>query len=82
MIAKTLKTIDIVRNRLIDKIMVTNNEQLLSAIENIFNSTQTDDKLTLDSQQIEMLKMSENDIQDGNLISESNLEEEDSKWMD
>ncbi|MDA3816622.1 MAG: hypothetical protein PF486_04535 [Prolixibacteraceae bacterium] len=62
--------------------MVTNNEQLLSAIENIFNSTQTDDKLTLDSQQIEMLKMSENDIQDGNLISESNLEEEDSKWMD
>lgn len=76
-----MKTIDIVRNRLIDRIMVTNNEQLLSAIENIFNSTQTDDKLSLDSHQIEMLMMSENDIQQGDLISESDLKEEDSKWM-
>lgn len=76
-----MKTIDIVKNRLIDRIMVTNNEQLLSAIENIFNSTQTDDKLILDSHQIEMLMMSENDIQQGDLISESDLKDEDSKWM-
>jgi len=57
-----MKTIDIVKNRLIDKIMVTDNEQLLNAIENIFNSTQKEDKLNLDSYQIEMLLMSENDI--------------------
>jgi hypothetical protein len=76
-----MKTIDIVKNRLIDRIMVTNNEQLLSAIENIFNSTQTDDKMILDSHQIEMLMMSENDIQQGDLISESDLKDEDSKWM-
>jgi hypothetical protein len=76
-----MKTIDSVRNRLIDRIMATNNEQLLSAIENIFNSTQTDDKMSLDSYQIEMLMMSEKDIQQGDLISESDLKEEDSKWM-
>lgn len=76
-----MKTIDIVKNRLIDRIMVTNNEQLLSAIENIFNSTQTDDKMILDSHQIEMLMMSENDIQQEDLISESDLKDEDSKWM-
>jgi hypothetical protein len=76
-----MKTMDIVKNRLIDRIMVTNNEQLLSAIENIFNSTQTDDKLILDSHQIEMLMMSENDIQQEDLISESDLKDEDSKWM-
>jgi hypothetical protein len=76
-----MKTIDIVKNRLIDKIMVTNNEQFLSAIENIFNSTQINEKLTFDSHQIEMLMMSENDIQEGNLISESKLKDEDSKWM-
>lgn len=76
-----MKTIDIVKNRLIDRIMVTNNEQLLSAIENIFNSTQTDDKFILDSHQIEMLVMSENDIQQEDLISESDLKDEDSKWM-
>ena len=57
-----MKTIDIVKNRLIDKIMVADNEQLLNAIENIFNSTQKEDKLNLNSEQIEMLWMSENDI--------------------
>ena len=57
-----MKTIDIVKNRLIDKIMVSDKEQLLNAIENIFNSTQKEDKLNLDSYQIEMLLMSENDI--------------------
>lgn len=77
-----MKTIDIIKNRLIDRIMVTNNEQLLNAIDNIFNSTQTDDKLTLDSHQIEMLMMSENDIKQGNLISETDLRKADSKWMD
>ncbi len=76
-----MKTINIVKNRLIDKIMVTNNEQLLIAIDSIFNSTQTKDKLFLDSHQIEMLMMSENDIQQGNLISETDLRKEDDKWM-
>lgn len=77
-----MKTIDNVRNRLIDKIMVTDNEQLLNAIENIFNSTQNEDKLNLDSDQIEMLLMSENDIKLGNLLSDADLKKADSKWMD
>jgi hypothetical protein len=37
--------------------------------------------MILDSHQIEMLMMSENDIQQGDLISESDLKDEDSKWM-
>lgn len=76
-----MKTLNIVKNRLIDKIMVTNNEQLLIAIDSIFNLTQTKDELFLDSHQIEMLMMSENDIQQGNLISETDLRKEDAKWM-
>jgi len=70
-----------IKNRLIDRILVTKNEQLLNAIDSIFNSTQTDDKLSLNSHQIEMLMMSENDIEQGNLISESDLKKSDSKWM-
>jgi len=77
-----MKTIDIVKNRLIDKIMVTDNEQLLNAIENIFNSTQKEDKLNLDSDQIEMLLMSENDIKLGNIVTDTDLQKTDSKWMD
>jgi dihydrofolate reductase len=70
-----------IKNRLIDRILVTKNEQLLNAIDSIFNSTQTDEKLSLNSHQIEMLMMSENDIEQGNLISESDLKKSDSKWM-
>ena len=76
-----MKTIDIVKNRLIDRIMITKNEQFLNAIDSIFNSTQLDEKLFLDSHQIEMLMMSENDIEQGQLISETDLEKEDSQWM-
>ena len=77
-----MKTIDIVRNRLIDKIMASENEQVLNAIENIFNSTQKENILNLDSDQIEMLFMSDNDISQGNLVSEADLKNADSKWMD
>ncbi len=74
-----MKTIDIVRNRLIDKIMVSDNEELLNAIDNIFNSTQKEDVLNLDSEQIEMLLMSEEDIKQGNLVSDDDLKKADSK---
>jgi hypothetical protein len=77
-----MRTIDNIRNRLIDKIMVTDNEQLLNAIDSIINSTQKEDLLNLDSDQIEMLLMSENDIKLGNLVSETDLNNADSKWMD
>ncbi|MFV0346155.1 MAG: hypothetical protein ACK5IQ_07910 [Bacteroidales bacterium] len=76
-----MENIDIVRNSLIDRIMLTDNEQLLSVIDGILNSTQTEDKLTLDAYQIEMLMMSERDIEEGRLISEEDLEKEDSEWM-
>lgn len=76
-----MNTLDIVKNRLIDRIMVTNNERLLSAIDGIFDSTLPEEKLGLNSYQIEMLQMSENDIEQGNLISEADLAKEDSQWM-
>lgn len=77
-----MTTLDNLKNRLIDRIMVTKNEQLLSAIDNIFNATQVEEKLALNSNQIEMLMMSEKDIEHGSLISESELNKADSEWMD
>lgn len=77
-----MKTIELIRNRLIDRIMATDNEQLLKAIEEIISSTQVKGKMKLDSYQNEMLRMSENDIIQGNLISESDLQKDDSKWME
>lgn len=77
-----MKTLESLKTRLIDRIMVAKNEDLLAAIEGILNSTESDERLKLDSYQIEMLLMSEKDIENGNLISESDLRKADSEWMD
>ena len=76
-----MTTLENIKSRLIDRILVTKNEKLLKAIDTIFSSTQDDEKLTLNSHQIEMLMMSERDIEQGNLISESDLKKADSEWM-
>jgi len=77
----TMTALDTIKSKLIDRIMVTKNEKLLKAIEAIFSSTQLEEIHSLDSHQIEMLQMSENDIREGNLISENDLEKSDSEWM-
>ncbi len=76
-----MTTLDNLRNRLIDQIHLTKNEKLLAAIEGILTSTQKDDVLELSKEQIEMLLMSEMDIEKGHLISESDLSKSDSEWM-
>ena len=76
-----MTTLDILRNSLIDRIIATNNEKLLSAIANIFESTQVEEKVQLSSEQIEMLMMSEDDIKNGKLISENDLRKTDLEWL-
>lgn len=76
-----MESIDKMKNRLIDKILVSRNEELLFAIDKIFDSVPGDEKLNLTSDQIELLLMSERDIEEGNVISEDDLEKLDSEWM-
>jgi len=76
-----MTTLDILRNSLIDRIIATNNEKLLSAIANIFESTQVEEKVQLSSEQIEMLIMSEKDIKSGKLISDDDLRKTDLEWL-
>ena len=76
-----MNTLENIKNSLIDRILATRNEQLLEAIKNIFDSTQSEEIISLSTEQIEMLSMSENDIEDGKLVSESELSKRDSKWL-
>jgi hypothetical protein len=76
-----MNALENIKNSLIDRILATKNERLLEAINNIFDSTQTDEIISLSSEQIEMLLMSDNDIQSGNFISESDLNKRDSEWL-
>ncbi|MEL1252498.1 hypothetical protein AAEO57_01815 [Flavobacterium sp. DGU38] len=54
---------NIKKNILIDSILESKNERLLEAINSIFDSTQSEEIVSLSSEQIEMLLMSEEDIQ-------------------
>lgn len=76
-----MTSIESIKNNLIDRILATKNEKLLQAISTIFESAQTDDILSLSSEQIEMLLMSEKDIENGNIISESELNDSGAKWL-
>ena len=77
-----MEALDNIKNSLIDRIKSTENKQLLQAINSIFESTQTDSLISLRSEQIEMLMMSEKDIENGNLVSESKLGKSDDEWLD
>ena len=70
-----------IKNNLIDRILATKNEKLLKAISNIFDSTQRKEIMSLTSEQIEMLVMSEKDIENENFVSESELDKADSEWL-
>jgi hypothetical protein len=78
-----MTTIDTIKNRLIDRILATGNQQLLEAIDNIFSSTQKEEDqiIKLTSEQIEMLLMSEEDIKNDHLISEVELDKRDKEWL-
>lgn len=73
--------LEVIKNSLIDRILATKNEKLLKAISNIFDSTQTNEIVTLSSEQIEMLQMSEKDIENDDVVSEFELNRIDSEWL-
>lgn len=76
-----MTAIESIKNRLVDRILSSGNEELLEAIENLFVSTQKENITPLSSEQIEMLIMSEQDIKYGKLISESDLDKHDTQWL-
>lgn len=76
-----MTTLDSLKNNLISHIMASKNEKLLKAINNIFDSTRENNIVSLNPQQIEVLMMSEQDIENGRLISAEELEKSDSAWL-
>ncbi|MBM3437419.1 MAG: hypothetical protein FJY07_14530 [Bacteroidetes bacterium] len=76
-----MTTLENIKNRLIDKILVTKNEKFLEAVEKLFITTQGEEILKLSTDQIEMLQMSEEDIRYGRIISESEIDNPDEEWL-
>ncbi|MFO7798170.1 MAG: hypothetical protein R6V22_00245 [Rhodohalobacter sp.] len=71
-----------IKHRLIDKILSSKNETLLARIDQLLeSSTSEEDEVTLTEEQKRMLKMSDQDIEEGELISQRELNRDDLEWL-
>jgi archaellum component FlaF (FlaF/FlaG flagellin family) len=75
-----MTALDNIKKGLIDRILATQNEKLLQAISTIFESS-AEEAVTLTSEQIEMLAMSDNDIANGRVVNEDDLKASDPEWL-
>jgi len=74
--------VDIIRNGIIDKLLAISDQDYLLALQRLINGSKVEEnKITLTKEQKLMLEMSENDIQNGRVISQSNLDKSDLEWL-
>ena len=71
-----------IKYRLIDKILSSKNEKLLTWIDQLMeSSTSEEDVVLLTEEQKRMLKMSDQDIEEGKFISQGELNRDDIEWL-
>lgn len=70
-----------IKNGLIDRILATQNEKLLQAIQTIFESSKTEELVEFSPEQIKMITMAKEDVAAGRLVSEEDLKASDPEWL-
>lgn len=77
-----MATVDKIRSKLIDKILSIQNKEFLIALDNLISSSSAEsDFVELTSEQMEMLEMSEADIQNGRMISQEAMDKRNLEWL-
>tara|TARA_R110002050_G_scaffold276267_2_gene421479 strand:+ start:4043 stop:4285 length:243 start_codon:yes stop_codon:yes gene_type:complete len=77
-----MATVDKIRSELIDKIMTIENKDFLLALDKLVSSNATDvEVLELTEEQKDMLKLSEEDIKNGRLISQEAMDKRNLEWL-
>lgn len=73
-----MDTTDILRNNIIDKLLTIDNQDYLTALYQLINSSSVgQDIVNLTDEQILMLQMSDQDILNGRTISQDQLDKDD-----
>jgi hypothetical protein len=73
---------DIIRNGLIAKLLAISDKEYLLALSRLVESSAVNnEKIKFTPDQLLMLKMSENDISNGRVISQEELDKSDLKWL-
>lgn len=78
-----MTSIDKIRNGLIDKILSIKNKGFLIALDKLITSSSSESEIVeLTEAQKAMLKMSEQDIKKGKLISQEAMDKRNLEWLD
>jgi|688.fasta_scaffold272986_1 hypothetical protein len=73
---------DIIRNGLIDKLLAISDKEYLLALSRLVESSSVNnEKIKFTPEQLLMLQMSENDISNGRVITQEELDKSDLKWL-
>ena len=77
-----MAAVDKIRSQLIDKILAIKNKDFLEALDKLVaSSSPSSDLEELSDEQKEMLKMSEDDIESGRLISQEAMNKRNLEWL-
>ncbi|MAY83566.1 MAG: hypothetical protein CMP59_05465 [Flavobacteriales bacterium] len=76
-----MATVDNIRNSLISKLLAIKDRDVLSALDKLVSKTSIDQKIELTEDQIEMLKMSEDDFENGRVIGHEELFAREREWL-
>lgn len=77
-----MATVKKIRNELIDKILTIENKDFLEALDKLISSSvPSSETVELTHEQKEMLEMSENDIENDQLISQSAMDKRNLEWL-
>ena len=74
--------VDLIRNGIIDKLLAISDKEYLRALLRLVDNRAVEgEKIKLTKEQKLMLEMSEADIQNGRIISQSDLDKNDLEWL-
>ena len=77
-----MPTTDSLRNNIINKLLTISNKDYLTALYQLLEKSSVDnDTVQLTEEQILMLQLSEEDIENNRLISQSELNKKDLEWL-
>jgi len=74
--------VDVIRNGIIDKLLaISDKEYLMALLRLVDNSAVQGERIKLTNEQKLMLELSENDIKNGRIISQDDLDKKDLQWL-
>ena len=76
-----MANVDNLRNMIISKILTISDQGVLKALDKILASSTRNQKVELTDEQLYMLKMSDEDIERGDIISQEELFQRERKWL-